>query len=148
MTAILPFTAAWADAFCDAINADDAYRAAASGWTWPVALVVQARPDLGIADDTAVEVALDRGRCTAARAVPAADVTADIALRGAYDTWKRIVQGALDPVTAVTTGKLVLVRGSLATLLLHTAAARALVACAARVPTAFPDEQDGGGAGS
>lgn len=135
-----PWTQEWADAFRAAINADPSYQRAAGSWTWPVALVVQARPDVGIPEERAVEVDLDRGRCDAARVVAGPDVTADIALRGDYDTWKRIVRGELDPVSAVTTGKLRLVRGSLTTLLLYTGAARALVACAASVPTRFPDE--------
>lgn len=135
-----PWTQEWADAFRAAIDADPAYQRAAASWTWPVALVVQARPDLGIPEERAVEVDLDRGRCHAARVVAGDAVTADIALRGDYDTWKRIVRGELDPVTAVTMGKLKLVRGSLTTLMLHTGAARALVACAASVPTRFPDE--------
>lgn len=101
---------------------------------------MQPRPDLGIAEERAVEVELDRGHCGAARAIAGAEVTADIALRGDYDTWKRIVRGELDPVSAVTMGRLKLVRGSLTTLMLYTGAARALVACAAAVPTRFPDE--------
>lgn len=137
---IPPFTQQWADAFREAINGDAAYRAASRSWTWGVALVVPARPELGIATDTAVEVDLDRGHCHAARAVPAAKATAPFVLRGEYETWKRIVRGELDPVFAVSTGKLRLERGALTTLLLHTRSARALVACARMVPTVFPDE--------
>ena len=33
-----PFTDAWAAAFRDAINTDAEYRAAATKWSWPVAL--------------------------------------------------------------------------------------------------------------
>lgn len=137
----LPFTQDWADAFREAINADAAYRQAARNWPWPVALVVAARPELGIPADTAVEVDLDRGHCTASRVVPAGQSTAPFALRGEYEAWKRIVRGELDPVMAVTTGKLRLERGALTTLMLHTGSARALVACARTVPTRFPDEE-------
>jgi putative sterol carrier protein len=137
---LAPFTQPWADAFRAAINADAAYQAAARNWTWPVALVVGARPDLGIMVDMAVEAELDRGHCSAARAVPADRTTAPFVLRGEYDAWKRVVRGELDPVLAVTTGKLRLERGALTTLMLHTTSARALVACARMVPTAFPDE--------
>lgn len=136
----LPFTQPWADAFRVAINADPAYQSAARNWTWPVALVVAARPEVGIPADSAVEVELERGHCHAARAVPAGEATAPFVLRGEYEAWKQVVRGELDPVLAVTTGRLRLERGALTTLMLHTGSARALVACARNVPTTFPDE--------
>ena len=50
------------------------------------------------------------------------------------------MRGELDPLAAVVTGRLAVVRGALTTLMLHVAAARALVAVARAVPTEFPDE--------
>lgn len=138
---LLPFTQPWADAFCAAIESDADYRAASQSWRWPLALVLEAKPELGFAEDVAVELALDRGHCASARAVAARDVTAPYVLRGGYDAWKRVVRGELDPVLAVTTGKLRLVKGALTTLMLHSRSARALVACARNVPTRFPDEE-------
>lgn len=135
-----PFTQDWADAFRDAINADAAYRAAAASWTWPLALAMEARPDLGYPEAVAVELALDRGTCHDARIVPADAATAPYVLRGSYDTWKRVVRGDVDAVMAVATGQLALARGSLMTLMMHTGSAKALVATAGTVPTTFPDE--------
>ena len=135
----LPFTQRWADLFCAAINADPRYREASRRWTWPLALVLDPVPEYGIAEAVALDLALDRGTCLSARMVGAAETTAPFQLRGPYPVWKRIVRGELDPVAAVTFGELRLL-GSLATLLMHVASARALVACAQRVPTTFPDE--------
>ena len=45
----------------DAVEADAAYRATATNWTWPVALVLEATPTLGYDEPVAVELALDRG---------------------------------------------------------------------------------------
>ena len=136
-----PFSQPWADAFRDAINADADYRAAASGWTWPVALLLDpADPALGYPEPVAVQVALDRGTASDARALAGSDADADIVLGADYATWKQVVRGALEPVNAVVSGRIRLVRGSLMTLMMHVNAAKALVACAARVPTAFPDE--------
>lgn len=141
MPAARPFTAEWAAAFRDAVDASAEYRAAAAGWTWSVALALDpAAPALGYPDPVAVDLALDRGVCRAARLVPAEEATSDFVLRGPYETWKAIVRGTLDPMTAVATGRLSLARGSLTTLLLHVGAARALVGVAQRVETAFPDE--------
>ncbi|NIP83026.1 MAG: Fis family transcriptional regulator, partial [Gemmatimonadetes bacterium] len=74
-----PFTPAWADALCDAINDSVAYRHSARRWTWPVALVVDAEPDAGISG-AAIQLDLDRGHCDAAAVVPTDGVTADYVL--------------------------------------------------------------------
>lgn len=141
MTTPPPFTQPWADALREAINGDAAYRAAAANWTWPVALVLDAAPDLGYADDCAVEFGLDRGTCTSAQAMAPSAVTAPFVLRAPYATWKRIVRGVTDPVMAIAL-KQVTLQGSLSTLMMQAGAAKALVACARTVPTHFPDEVD------
>jgi putative sterol carrier protein len=134
-----PFTAEWAGAFRDAIEADATYREAAAKWTWPVALVLNAAPELGYPDSVAVELTLNRGRCHAAEIRSASTVSATIVLTAPYDTWKSVVKGELDPLLGVTRGKIA-VKGSLATLMMHAKAAAALVAVARTVPTEFPDE--------
>lgn len=134
-----PFTIAWADALRESINDNATYKTAAAKWTWPVALVLDAHPDLGFPEPVAVELTLDRGTCHAAAIVAPAAVTAPFMLRASYATWKRIVQGQLDAVTAVTMGE-VKFTGALTTLLLHVGAAKALVGCAQLVPTHFPDD--------
>jgi putative sterol carrier protein len=133
-----PFTTAWADALRVAINADEPYRAAAKGWTWPVALVLSADPRLGYPDDVAIELQLNRGDCGHAAVMSPAEVTAPFVLRADYATWREIVLGELDPLVAVTRGRIAFT-GKLTTLLLHARAAKAMVACAQRVPTRFAD---------
>lgn len=134
-----PFSPEWAAALQASINADPTYAKAASKWTWPVALVLDAAPDLGYAEPVAVELALDKGHCHGATIVAPAAVTAPFTLRASYATWKQVVQGKLDAVAAVTAGQ-VKFTGRLTTLLLHMNAAKALVGAAQMVPTAFPDE--------
>ncbi len=134
-----PFTLAWADALREAINTDTNYKSAASKWTWPVALVLEANPALGYHEPVAVELVLDRGTCHAVALIAPTAVTAPFTLRAAYPVWKQIVTGSLDAVTAVTMGQVKLT-GALTTLLLHVNAAKALVGAARLVPTTFPDE--------
>lgn len=139
-----PFTQPWADAYRVAIDGSAEYREAGRGWTWPLALVLEPAPEVGIGEGRAVALTLERGRCHAARAVaPDGPEVAACAyvMRAPYATWKRIVRGALDPVQAVVTGQLTLARGSLLGLMGQMAAARALVACARDVPTRFADEE-------
>jgi putative sterol carrier protein len=139
VTLPLPFTQPWADALRLAINADPAYRAAAANWTWPVALVLEAAPDLGYAADIAVEFGLDRGTCTSVRVLAPSAITAPFVLRARYAVWKQVVRGHTDPVMAIALKKIAF-EGSLTTLLMHARGAKALVACARTVPTHFPDE--------
>lgn len=141
MTEVLhaPFTAEWATALGAVIESDAEYRAAAAKWTWPVALVLEATPEFGYPESVAAELTLDSGRCHAAVLRHPDAVTAPFVLIAAYATWKAVVRGELDVITAVVQRK-VRVKGSLATLMLHTKSAAALVACARAVPTHFPDE--------
>jgi putative sterol carrier protein len=140
-TAPRPFTPEWAAAFGAAVNASTEYRAAAGNWTWSVALALEPTAAFGYPDPVAVTLDLHRGECRGTAVTGADGGGADFVLRGSYETWKAIVRGALDPMTAVATGRLAVARGSLTTLMLHVGAARALVQVAQAVPTAFPDEQ-------
>jgi putative sterol carrier protein len=135
-----PFTPAWAGAFRDAVEADAAYRATATNWTWPVALVLEAAPELGYDAPVAVELALDRGRCHGAEIRSIDSLTAPFVLTAPYGTWKEVVRGQLDPLAGVTRGK-IRVQGSLMTLMLHAKSAAALCLCARAIPTRFPDEE-------
>jgi putative sterol carrier protein len=135
-----PFTPEWAGAFRDAVEADAAYRATAANWTWPVALVLEAAPELGYDEPVAVELTLDRGRCHGAAMQPIDAVTAPFVLTAPYATWKEVVRGELDPLAGVTRGR-IRVQGSLMTLMLHARSAAALCLCARAIPTHFPDEE-------
>lgn len=134
-----PFTPEWAAAFRDAIEADAAYRETAAKWTWPVALVLDAAPEIGYDEPVAVELTLDRGRCHDAVIRHPDAVTAPFVLRAPYATWKQVMRGELDPLAGVTRGRIG-VKGSLATLMMHARSASALCLCARAVPTHFPDE--------
>lgn len=141
MTLPLPFTQPWADALRAAINTDLAYRAAATSWTWSVAFILDAAPELGYSVDAAVEFDLHRGTCTAVRVLVPSAISAPFVLRAPYAVWKKVVKGLTDPVIAVALRRIAF-EGSLATLMMHAGAAKALVACARSVPTRFPDEID------
>ena len=86
----------------------------------------------------AVQLTLDAGRCTQARIIAASEITAPFVFRADYPTWKALAEGNLDALSAVMQRR-VSFTGSLPRLLGNAAAAKALVACAQRVPTYFPD---------
>ncbi|MEO1370211.1 MAG: SCP2 sterol-binding domain-containing protein, partial [Acidobacteriota bacterium] len=78
--------------------------------------------------------------CRAARAATAEDLdAADFALRASAETWRRVLDGALEPILGLMSGKLKLRTGSLAALTPYMQASRELVAAAARVDSTFPD---------
>lgn len=127
------FTAPWADALCAALTSDLEYRAAAARWEGDLVLAM--------ADATGAAVLLDlwHGACRGARPATAGDrEAAPFVIEATAATWQRVLEGDLDPLFGLMSGTLVLARGHLAKLLPFTAAAKALVAVAARLDTRFP----------
>jgi putative sterol carrier protein len=135
-----PFTQEWAESYCEAINSDEAFREEAGRWNWPIAFILEATPTLGYPSEVAVELVLKAGKCNGGRVVNARKTSVPYQLKGSYATWKLLVTGELDPVTAVMKGELTLVRGTVTALMMHARTARALIGCARKVPTIFPDE--------
>ncbi len=136
-----PFSHEWAAAFKDAINADPQYPSVARSWTWPVALVLEATPQLGYPTAVAVQFALDRGTCTSATIMPPHTVSATFVLRADYETWKEVASEGLDAIAAVSGGR-IRFTGPLGTLMMHAKAATALIGAAQAVPTLYPDEHE------
>ena len=135
--AMIPaFSAAWANALRIAVNDDAAYRDAASGWTNPVALVVESGVEL--TSGAAVQLDLVAGSCLSAESLGPGQATAPYVLSAALAIWKEVISGRADPLTAVARGTVILTRGSLFTLMLHARGARALLASAQRIETLWP----------
>lgn len=130
------FSAPWADAYRDAVNANEAYRKAASDWEGPIALHLGKDPAHGVDADRAVLLDLWHGECRGAKAVTAeeAEAEADYVIRGDRATWMRILDGDLNPLKALMFGRLKLTKGRLRDLLPYTRAAKELVESAQDVP--------------
>lgn len=133
-------TTAWAEALAKEIAGSSEYRNAAAGWgagfNGNVLLVFEG--DAALPKTLALLVELSRGACQGVSFVAdPADPRAGFALRAPFKVWKDILERKTMAATAILTGKLK-VDGDKMTLLKHTAAHRALVACAAAVDTAFP----------
>jgi putative sterol carrier protein len=133
-------TEAWAAALAERINASSEYRNAAAKWgdgfNGNVLLAFEA--DSTMPSGQALLIELEKGSCGGAAFVPdAADRRAGFALRAPFTIWKEILLRKTMAATAILTGKMK-VDGDKMTLLKHTAAHRALVACAAAIDTEFP----------
>ena len=133
------FTEEWSRACCLALNERPNYAAVAAEWRDAVVLVMGADPALGIAEDRAVYLDLWEGACRGTRAATADDrATAPFVLRAGASTWRRLLDGGTDPVSAVMRGELKLERGSLMTLAKYSGAAREMVAAAVQAGGTFP----------
>jgi len=133
------FTAAWANAWRDALNASETYRRAAASWEGAVALVMHPDGEAGIAERRTAFLDLWHGACRAARVASEADLAAaPFVIEGGAGTWRDLLSARTSPILALMTGKLSLTRGSVTALLPYASAANELVVTAARVHTVFP----------
>ncbi len=133
-------TAAWAAALVAEINASSEYKNAAAKWgdgfNGNVLLVFDADPTFPKTHALLVELA--KGACAGASFVEGGThPDAGFGLRAPFSVWKDVLSRKTLAATAILTGKMK-VEGDRMTLLKHTAAHRALVACAAALDTEFP----------
>jgi putative sterol carrier protein len=133
-------TAAWANAYKDAINQNALYRKAAADWDQgSVALVCKAEPALGLKEPQAIILDLERGECRGVVFTSDEFEIEDAAfvIEASYSLWRSIIQGELDPIMAMLTSQLRLVKGHLPTLIKDVEGSKQLVLSAAQVATEF-----------
>jgi putative sterol carrier protein len=130
---------AWASALAAEINTSSEYRNAAAKWgdgfNGNVLLVFDA--DATLPKTRSLLVRLAKGACSGASFVDGAShPDAGFGLKAPFGVWKDVLERRTLAATAILTGKMK-VEGDTMTLLKHTAAHRALVACAAAIDTDF-----------
>ena len=135
-------SADWCAAYKDAINANEGYQRAGKEWTHgPVAMVVTAEPAIGIAQDMAMWLDVDRGRCAGCRLVSRQEAeSAAFVIVASYARWKEVIRGVLDPTKGMMQNKLKLTKGHMPTMVKFVTASKELVESTSRVPTKFLDE--------
>jgi putative sterol carrier protein len=132
------FTQAWAEAFRDRINESGAYRRHGATWRAPIALEMSFT---GGAEPRAVLLDLSDGRCHGALCSNEDGTKADLVIRSSVEGWQNLLAGRLDPIWALMSGRLRLVRGNLSELVPYAHAAKALVEAAASVEASFPPRE-------
>ena len=92
----------WAAAYKKAINDNPKYKEAGKDWTHgAVAMVVKADPALGIAEDTALWLDIDRGVCKDCKLMPASDAqAAPFVIVADYARWKTVIKKESTPSRA------------------------------------------------
>ena len=129
----------WARTLEAEINGSSEYRQAASSWgvgfNGNVLLAFEA--DASRARGTSLLIRLAEGECKGAEfSDEAGHPDAGFALRAPFSLWKDVFERKTMAATAILTGRMK-VDGDKMTLLKHTAAHRALVACASSIDTDF-----------
>jgi len=123
----------WAAEFKNAINANEAYRAAASAWEGDILFLVR-MPDPNVAAP-GIHLALSHGQCSAATFhADARQVSSEFIYEGTEENWAKLLKGDMDPVKAILDGTFK-IRGNLAKAMRFTKAAKELVETASKVPT-------------
>lgn len=128
------FSPEWVDACANQLRESSTYRQAGQHWHWPLLLVL-VTPD---APDQMIYLDLQSGQCNEARIGTTTDLAqVSFVLAASLATWQRVLTSQVDPIVAIMQRQLLLKKGSLTTLAMHAAAAKALVAAVAQVPTTF-----------
>jgi putative sterol carrier protein len=142
-TAKLRFPSAeWCAAYKDAINASPGYKAAGREWTHgSVAMVVTAEPAIGLPEDMAMVLDVDKGVCRACTLTSRGEAEkASFVLVAPYARWKEVIRKELDPTKGMMQNKLKLTKGHMPTMVKFVTSNKELVEATTRVPTQFIDE--------
>ena len=133
-------SAAWAEAYAQAINDNPAYQKTAANWTeGAIALVCRAEPSLGFNEPQGMVLDLERGRCKGVVYTSDAAVIGQtpFVIEAGYAQWKSVIKGEVDPIKAMLQGQLKLSRGHLPTIIRDVEGSRQLVLSAGKIATEF-----------
>jgi putative sterol carrier protein len=139
---VLTFPSAeWIEEFKRQINSSEGYKKAGATWTaGVVALVISAKPEIGINEDFGIWLDLHQGVCREAKKVGFEEAQkAPFCIIGDYTRWKQVIKKELEPVKGMMQGKLKL-KGDLPTIVRYIKASQELVECTTRIETKFLDE--------
>ncbi len=124
----------WTLEYCKALNENEAYRKSAKGWVWPILMIVENAPGYE-GKKPGLLLKLNNGVCESAEFYEdASNVDAPFILSADYKVWLDIINGKLNPLTAIVRRKLKLVKGSYSTIMRYPIAALNMVATAKKVP--------------
>ena len=127
---------AWVKALMEVANNDSAYESAAAKWEGDLVFTVQKGP--GLSEDKYLYMDLWHGKCRAAKELESAnEEQAEFEISAPLVTWRKVLEGQLDPIRGISSRQLKL-RGSMMKILKSPKAAIELVNCARQVETTWP----------
>ncbi len=127
---------AWAKALMTVANASADYQAAAAKWEGDLVFTIQKGP--GLPEDKYLYLDLWHGECRAAKEMQSVnEEQAEFEISAPLVTWRKVLEGQLDPIRGISTRQLKL-KGSMMKILKSPKAAVELVNCARQVDTTWP----------
>ncbi|MDI3328935.1 MAG: SCP2 sterol-binding domain-containing protein [Alicyclobacillaceae bacterium] len=130
----------WAKQWGERLNQNVQYRQSAQTWEWPLVLVMERDPSVGLEEDRAVYLDLWHGECREARAAtPEDQEKAPYVISADPYTWKQVLDGELEAISSIMRGRLKLVKGNMSTLSGYVMAAKYLVESALGIDTELPE---------
>ena len=129
---LLAFSRQWAEEFCNKLNQNSEYKKLAHDWEYPLILTMKSEVNKSIYLD------LFQGNCKSASVASEADYDkAEFIISATKETWQKIFDSKLDPITAIMMKKLLLEKGSMGQLVKYVNAAKELVNSAKQIDTEF-----------
>jgi putative sterol carrier protein len=125
----------WIEELCTRLNSSETYAQAAATWEGDNIFVIL--PDDSYQKKTYLYINLQHGKASDAKMLQSLDGQKALFTTSApFSTWRRVLEGRLDPIQGIFSGKLKLV-GSLAQVQRNPKATYELVKVAAQIETDF-----------
>ena len=118
------------------LNESESYERSARDWEGDFIFVVE--PDDGFQEASYLFLALHHGKSPGAALLDGPEGrTSEFVMSAPYGTWRRVIEGRLDPIQGMMTRQLK-VAGNMMKIMRYPKAAKEIVDCCARIPTDFP----------
>jgi putative sterol carrier protein len=132
----IPFPSdAWIKALSERLNASESYERSAKNWEGDFVFVIE--PDDVYDETTYLYLELFHGKSPGAEALSDPDDReAAYTIHAPYSTWRRVVEGKLDPIQGMMTRQLKL-KGNMMMIMHYPKAAQEIIACTQGIPTDF-----------
>ena len=126
----------WVSEYERMINQSESYKEAGKTWEGDILFVV--KPDSGEGEPNYIYLDLHHGECRSSRYVHPGEEPPKTQFRyiGKLGNWKKLMNGEIDPIQGILTGKFKL-EGSMMKIMRYTKAAKVMVDTVSKVPTEF-----------
>ena len=126
----------WVKEYMDKLNSNADYQDAGSKWEGAITFVIL--KDDTFKDDAYIYLDLYHGKCREARfSNSITDLPkSEFKYIGSYGNWRRLIDGEIDPIKGILTGKFKL-EGAMMKIMRYTRAAKEMVNTASRVQSEF-----------
>lgn len=123
----------WIQALRDLLNASESYQRSAKDWEGDFIFVVE--PDEVYPNTDYLLLKLYHGSSQGAELLdPEHLPETEYTINAPFSTWRKVIDGKLDPIQGMMTGQLKL-KGNLMKVMRYPKAAQEIVSCCAQVPT-------------